>query len=180
MPLKNTQDRYGFLTKFFHWLLFLMLLGAIIGGNINSSLPDGPEKYAAITDHKAFGALILFMVLLRLGWKFANITPNPAPDVSEGQHKLATSMHWLLYLLMLAQPLTGVLMSQAAGYPVSFFGQFDLPTVISKSDSLKGLFHTLHGNIWIALVVAVLGHAGAAIYHHFGSKDGSLKRMLNG
>jgi cytochrome b561 len=180
MPLKNTQDSYGFLAKFFHWLLFLMLVGAIIAGNINEGLPDGPEKYEAITLHKAFGSLILMLVPARLGWKLANPTPAPATGVSASQHKLGTAMHWLLYVLMLAQPISGVLMSQSAGYPVSFFGLFDLPTILAKDKAVMQIFHTAHGVIWIALVIAALGHIGAALHHHFKLKDKTLTRMLKG
>ena len=86
-------------------------------------------------------------------------------------------MHWGLYVLMFAQPLSGIVMSQAAGYPVSFFGLFDFPMLLEKSESLAHLAHSTHGTIWIVLIVAVLGHAGVAIHHQFVKKDGALKRM---
>lgn len=49
---------------------------------------------------------------------------------------MAHAMHWALYVLMFAQPLAGILMSQAAGYPASFFGLFELPVLLGKDPSL--------------------------------------------
>jgi cytochrome b561 len=86
-------------------------------------------------------------------------------------------MHWVLYVLMFAQPLSGILMSQAAGHPVSAFGLFELPVLLDKDPSLAQFFRGVHGAVWILLVVAVVGHAGAALHHHFIRKDDVLKKM---
>ncbi len=93
---------------------------------------------------------------------------------------MAHAMHWVLYVLMFTQPLAGILMSQAAGYPVSFFGLFELPVLLDKDPSLAQFFRGAHGTVWILLVLAVVGHAGAALYHHFIMKDDVLKRMSFG
>jgi len=102
---------------------------------------------------------------------------------SEGsaiENLLAHGMHWLLYALMFAQPISGILMSQAAGHPVSVFGLFELPTFIVKDSSSAELFRNGHGVIWVLLVVAVFGHIGAAMHHHFIKKDDVLKSITVG
>ena len=93
---------------------------------------------------------------------------------------MAKAMHWGLYALMFAQPLSGIMMSQAAGFPVSFFGLFDFPVFLDKDPSLAQFFKGVHGTVWIILVVAVIGHAGAAVHHHFIKKDNVLKQMTSG
>jgi cytochrome b561 len=72
------------------------------------------------------------------------------------------------------------MMSQAAGYPVSFFGLFDFPMLLDKSQEMAEFFRAMHGTVWIVLVVAVMGHAGAALHHHFIKKDNVLKQMTVG
>ena len=62
MSLKNSNNGYGSVAKLFHWLMFLLLLGAIIGGNVESAMADGQEKYEMILLHKSFGSLILFLL----------------------------------------------------------------------------------------------------------------------
>lgn len=89
-------------------------------------------------------------------------------------------MHWLLYALMSAQPLSGILMTQSAGYPVSEFGLFELPTLLDKAPSSAEVFRDVHGVIWILLTLSVFGHVGAAMFHHFIKKDDVLKSMTAG
>jgi cytochrome b561 len=89
-------------------------------------------------------------------------------------------MHWALYILMFAQPLSGILMTQSAGFPVSFFGLFEFPVLLDKSPEFAEFFRAMHGTVWILLVLASIGHAGAAIHHHFFKKDNVLKQMTVG
>ncbi len=178
--LKNTTDRYGLVAKGFHWLIFLMLTFSIIAGNFLASMPKGPEKLQAAGMHKSFGAILIMLILLRLGWRLINETPKLPEGTTSIQAILAKGMHWALYGLMLAQPLSGILMTQASGYPVSFFGLFQFPTFLDKDPSVAKFFLGVHGTVWILLVVAVLGHIGAALHHHFIKKDNVLKQMTVG
>jgi len=178
--MKNTETSYGVIAKGFHWLLFLMLTFMIVAGNFLASMPKGPEKLQAAGMHKSFGLVVLVLVLLRLVWRLINATPKDPEGTPAIQNLVAHAMHWALYVLMFAQPLAGILMSQAAGYPVSFFGMFELPVLLDKDPSLAQFFRGAHGTVWILLVLAVIGHAGAALYHHFIMKDEVLKRMSFG
>jgi cytochrome b561 len=178
--LKNTDNSYGIVTKVFHWLLFLMLTFSIVAGNFLASMPKGPEKLQAAGMHKSFGAILLMLILMRFVWKLINVTPKDPQGTTAMQAFMAKAMHWALYVLMFAQPLSGIIMSQAAGYPVSFFGLFDFPMFLDKDPSLAKFAHGMHGTVWILLVLAVIGHVGAALYHHFIKKDEVLKRMTFG
>lgn len=178
--LKNTANGYGIVAKTFHWMLFLMLAFSIIMGNQLAEMPKGPEKLQAAGMHKSFGVLLLALILLRLLWRLMNQTPMLPDSTTMIQSLLAKGMHWILYLLMFAQPLSGILMSQASGIPVSFFGLFELPTILAKSPELAALARDIHGTVWILLVVATLGHVGAALHHHFIKKDHVLRQMTIG
>lgn len=178
--LKNTENSYGIVAKGFHWLLFLMLTFSIIAGNYLASMPKGAEKLQAAGMHKSFGLVILALVLMRLAWRLINVRPKEFEGNPTIQNLMAHAMHWVLYVLMFAQPLSGILMSQAAGYPVSFFGLFELSVLLDKDPSLAQFFRGAHGTIWVLLVLAVIGHAGAALHHHYTKKDNVLKRMSFG
>lgn len=178
--MKNTETTYGSVAKTFHWLLFLMFGFLIVAGNFLAAMPKGPEKPQAAGMHKSFGLIVLVLILVRLGWRLINETPKAPEETPAILNFLAEAMHWALYALMLAQPLAGILMSQAAGQPVSFFGLFELPVLLDKEPSLAKFFRGAHGTVWILLVLAVIGHAGAGLYHHFIKKDDVLKRMSFG
>jgi len=178
--LKNTNKSYGLVAKSFHWLLFMMLAFSVVAGNIMASMPDTPEKYEAAGLHKSFGLIILLLVLLRLVWKILNTTPDDSKDSTPIQNLMAHVMHWALYVLMFAQPLSGILMSQSFGYPVKFFGGAAFPTLVDKNKEMAELFLSAHQTIWVGLALFVIAHAGAGIYHHVVLKDNILRRMAFG
>jgi cytochrome b561 len=178
--LKNTANAYGSVAKTFHWLLFIMLLFAIVGGNFLASMPKGAEKLQAAGMHKSFGAVLLILILARFIWRLMNETPRLPDGTTAAEANLAKGMHWFLYLLMFAQPISGILMSQAGGFPVSFFGLFEFPVLMEKNLEMAKFFRAMHGTVWILLVISVVGHAGAALHHHFIRKDNVLKQMTRG
>ena len=178
--MKNTANTYGVVAKSFHWLLFLMLTFSIVAGNFLASMPKGAEKLQAAGMHKSFGAVLLMLIMLRLVWRLINETPRLPDETTAGEAFAAKAMHWGLYVLMFAQPLAGIMMSQAAGIPVSFFGLFEFPVFLDKDPELAKTFLSIHGAVWIILVIAVIGHAGAALHHHFIRKDNVLKQMTTG
>ena len=178
--MNNTDNNYGVVAKSFHWLLFLMLSFSIVAGNFLASMPKGTEKLQAAGMHKSFGAVILMLIMLRLVWKLINKTPQLPDETTAAEAFAAKAMHWGLYALMFAQPLSGIMMSQAAGYPVSFFGLFEFPIFLDKNPELAKTFLSIHGTVWIILVISVIGHAGAALHHHFIKKDNVLKQMTKG
>ena len=178
--LKNTANTYGVVAKGFHWLLFLMLTFSIVAGNFLASMPKGADKMQAAGMHKSFGAVILMLIMLRLVWRLINEIPRLPDGTTVGEAFAAKAMHWGLYVLMFAQPLSGIMMSQAAGIPVNLFGLFEFPVFLDKDPELAKTFLNVHGTVWILLVISVIGHAGAAMHHHFIRKDNVLKQMTTG
>jgi len=178
--IKNTDNSYGLVAKSFHWVLFMMLSFSIVAGNFLADMPKGAEKLEAAGMHKSFGAVLLMLIMFRLAWRLVNTTPRLPDETTAKEAFLAKAMHWGLYVLMFAQPLSGIMMSQAAGFPVSFFGLFEFPVFLNENSELAKTFLSIHGTVWILLVIAVFGHVGAALHHHFVKKDNVLKQMTKG
>ncbi|MBV1892047.1 MAG: cytochrome b/b6 domain-containing protein [Gammaproteobacteria bacterium] len=55
-----------------------------------------------------------------------------------------------------------------------------IPFSLDKDPEPAKTFLTIHGTVWIFLVIAVIGHAGAALHHHFIKKDKVVKQMTTG
>src|SRR5689334_2393960 len=122
--LKNTEQSYGSVAKFFHWAIFLLIAGLLTVGYIMTGMENGPDKFQLIGLHKSIGVTVLTLALIRLGWKLANVAPL-LPDSLHRYEKLAAHTgHALLYMLMIIMPISGWLMSSAAGFSVSVFGLF--------------------------------------------------------
>ncbi len=177
MNMTNTNNRWGLIAQGFHWLMFLLIIGAWFAVETREDFPKGsPERDAWMLLHKSLGLSIFFLVWLRIGVRFTQVTPA---DIGAGwQQKAAKLIHLGLYAVMIAMPITGMLASQFFGKPVSWFGVFELPMLVSESKDLGEVLEEVHETGFIALLVLLTAHVGAALYHHFILKDDVLKRML--
>lgn len=177
MQLKNTQDHFGAVTIFLHWLMALIIIGLLILGIYMVKLPISHTKLKLYGWHKEYGFLALALVILRLTWRFLNVNPRLSLPFLE---KLAArSVHWAFYICMFAMPLTGWLITSAAGLPASFFGLFVLPNLISPNEELRQLFEEIHEWLGYGLIALIVLHASAALKHHFINKDDILRRMIS-
>jgi len=178
MQWRNTSNSYGAVAKFLHWSIVILIIAQYVIAEAAEELPDGLDKFAMITRHKSLGMLVLGLALLRILWKVASKgQPAPVP-MARPQQVAAAAGHGLLYLLLLAQPISGWMMSSAANYPVTFFGLFQFPALVAASHDLHETLEEVHEALFSALAVIAVLHALAAVYHHVWLKDDSLRRML--
>ncbi|HEV2613616.1 MAG TPA: cytochrome b [Gammaproteobacteria bacterium] len=178
MLIKNTQTQYGIVNKFLHWLMALIIIGMLALGLYMSDLPISELKLRLYGIHKEFGILILMLVMFRIVWRIGNIVPLLPPTIPAWQKFAAHAVHWMLYGFMFAMPITGWLMTSAAGLPPSFFGLFTLPSLIAPNDALFKLFIEIHTWLAYGLIATFGAHVGAALKHQFINKDDVLRRML--
>jgi cytochrome b561 len=177
MPLRNTSDTYGGLAKFLHWAIVLLIVPQYFLAEAAEELPNGVDKLQLFTWHKSLGMLVLLLALVRIGWKLTN-RGLPGPVGVPWQRKAAAASHGLLYLLILAQPVSGWLMSSAANYPVTLFGWFQFPALIGENHELHEVLEEVHELLFTLLLVVAAVHIAAALYHHFILRDSVLRRML--
>ena len=179
MSLKNTADRWGSISKTLHWLIAVLILALGIVGLMMGELPRTPKYFWVYTAHKSLGITVLALVALRLGWRLYAGAPQPVPGTPSWQERIASATHWLLYGLMFAIPLSGWLYDSASGLrPFKLFGLVEMPKLVAPDEQTAQLSHALHEwGFWL-LILTVLAHAGAALYHHVHQRDATLARML--
>lgn len=170
--------RYTRTAKVLHWGVALAIPPMMALGLYMEGLPFSPEKLQYYAWHKWAGVTVFFLVLLRLLWRFTHRPPALPAHMSPVERFAAHAGHTMLYLLLLAIPLSGWLMSSAKGVPTVWFGWIPLPDLVSRDDALGDLLQTVHQGLNLMLAVLVLGHVGAALKHHFINRDDVLKRML--
>lgn len=179
--LGNTEDHYGAIAILFHWSMALIVVGLAVLGLYMVTLPDAgfdTKKITLILYHKEFGLLILVLLVTRLAWRVTNILPQLVAHLPDWQQIAARFVHLCFYALMFALPMTGWLMSSAAGIPVSFFGLFTLPELLPRDQFLFQRFIDIHRWLGYLLILFIFVHVGAALRHHFVFKDDTLRRML--
>lgn len=179
MILKNTDERWGPISQFLHWLIMVLILALGVVGLVMVELPRSPRWFWVYDLHKSIGLSVLALVVLRLLWRLFAGTPRPVPGTPHWQERIASITHWMLYGLMFAVPLSGWLYDSVSGLrPLRWFWLFKMPKLAEPSQSLKPLVRDAHEWLFWALIALVLVHAAAAFYHHAFQRDATLTRML--
>ena len=178
MQWRNTSTSYGAITKFLHWSIVILIISQYVIIEAAEEMADGPGQLETVALHKSLGMLVFGLALVRIAWRFLNGRNPPPVPMPRAQRMAAAASHGLLYVLILAQPLSGWLMSSSGGYPVSFFGLFVLPALATKDPGDHEFHEEVHEALFAVLATVALVHALAALYHHFWRKDDTLRRML--
>lgn len=179
MSLRSTDEDWGSVLKAFHWSMALVILGMMILGWTAKSWPFSPLKVELFYWHKSIGTLILGLVLLRLVWRLTSrTTPRLPREMPPWERSLARLSHGALYLLMLAQPISGWAVSSASKVPFKVLGLWRLPQIVPPGKALEALAKGTHLTLFWIFAVVLTVHIAAALRHHYRLDDGVLRRML--
>ncbi|MBP3974871.1 cytochrome b [Pseudoxanthomonas spadix] len=176
---RPNAERWGAVSQALHWLIVLMIFGLAVVGLTLDELPRTPSYFWVYTAHKSMGITVLALVLVRLAWRLYAGAPRPVPGTPGWQHATAVVTHVLLYAVMFAMPLSGWLYDSASGLrPFKLFGLLEMPKLVAPDEAIAATAHELHEWGLYVLIVLVVVHAGAALYHHLFLGDATLTRML--
>lgn len=170
------MKKYHPASVFLHWFIFLLFIVALAAIELRGEIPKGEPLRATLkTVHMMAGQLVLLFVLFRLAarWRFG---VPPELDAPQWQARAAGTMHILLYLVMFALPVTGILFTQAEGKDVMFFSMA-LPRLIGSDPALSDTLKDIHELIGNAVYYLVGLHAAGALWHHFVRRDHIFQRM---
>lgn len=176
--MRNGVKGYASSLKFFHWMIALIVMGMLSFSFFLGDLPDAWIP-SAFTVHKSFGLTVLGLVILYLINLMRKGKPPLPASVPKWQHYASRIVHSSLFILLLAMPLSGWIMSTAANRSPVYFWLVTLPFPgISPDQTLASFFNKSHKTMALILIGFVIVHIAAALKHHFLDKDEVLKRML--
>jgi cytochrome b561 len=168
--------RYGQIARIFHWLTAVFVIAAFTAGVTMLKIGSGQLQNQLFDLHRSLGFSVLVLVVLRLVWRLTHLAPPLGPEIGSLQRFAAEVMHWLLYGLILVQPILGWLGSNAFGAPIHVYGLFDLPIVMPKDEVLAKILFGAHQFVGYAIFAFVTLHVLAAGYH-MARRDGVMSRM---
>lgn len=176
--LTDNPARYGAVSQVLHWVFAALIIATFISGEIFIDAPR-EEKVALLNVHASIAIVLMGLFAMRVLWRFSQNTPD---EVNESKalvlaHKTVVL---LLYIVPLALAVTGVLTVLSKGFSVPFLGHELIAGWATPDEGLNELFGTIHGVLVKVVVVAFLIHMGAALWHQFVKRDGTLSRMLPG
>ncbi len=172
------STHFNALARTLHWLMAAMILATLF---IGAAMVGSLEQRAGLLDiHRPLGVAILLLALVRLANRLRHAPPPLPADLPRWQANAAHASHWLLYALMLAQPLVGWAMVSAGGYPVTVFRGWDLPAILPHDATSYGWLREAHGVLAWLLFATVLLHLAAALFHAWVRRDGVFSSMARG
>lgn len=161
-----------------HWAVAIVILGAFPVGLYMVDMPLSPAKLKVYSYHKWAGVTVFLLALTRLVWRAARPAPALPAGMPAWERTLAGATHVLLYILLVAVPASGWLMSSALGFQTVYFGVLPIPDLLAKDKVLGEGLKALHLTLVWGLACLVALHAAAALKHHLIDRDGVLARML--
>lgn len=168
---------YDGLAQAIHWLTLAAIVIAFGAGLVMEEMPRGPAKTQMVNLHASFGAVVMLLTALRLVWRVAAPIPAPLPGSSTMQFAMK-AMDGMLYLLLLAIPVSGILMMGAKGRAFDVFGLFAVAPLIAAAPDLGKTLEGFHEVAFYLMLVLVVLHATAALFHQIVLRDGAMARML--
>ena len=192
MSARNSATSWGWVARLLHWVMALMILVLIgVGIYMSDFETDLIRQFQLIQMHKSFGFTVFVLAVVRVIWRFTNPTPALPDGMPQWQVSASHVSHALLYLLILAMPITGWLMvtssplNDPGAYPVQIpnlvFGLFAMPDPYpTGSKELSDTFATIHWALAYLLILVLLLHVAAALKHQLVDRDGLLMRMIRG
>ena len=174
------QGRYTATARALHWLTALLVLALVVLGIWITAFEPKDEafKYRLYDIHENLGFTLLLLTLARLAWRATHAPPPLPADLPTPLRWAARATHAALYVLLLVQPLVGVLATTAWGFPFKWLGLLTIPSPLGKNEALAPVLSGIHFWSALLLVALVALHAGAALWHHFIRRDDTLRKML--
>lgn len=170
--------RYSNVAVTLHWLIVVLLLIQVWLGLTFADMEKGPARAEFFTWHKTVGATILVLTLVRLAYRLTNPPPPYPREMPRWRRNAAIWSHRLLYFLLIALPLTGLIAVSGNGQATTaLIGGIPLPTVPGISRNAGEISGDVHVTlVWTTIVLLVL-HISAALYEQFGARAGVAYRM---
>ena len=170
-------DRYTRTAITLHWTVGALVITGLAMGWIMTDMASSPLKLQVYSWHKWIGITVLALFVVRALWRLTHPAPAPVP-MPAWQRRAARFLHGFLYAMLLVQPITGWLFSNASGRSIVYLGLIPLPNLVGKDKALAGMLRELHETGAMLLAIAVGLHLLAALKHHFFDRDDTLRRML--
>lgn len=170
---RKADVAYDRTTIALHWITATSVLVLWVIGQTADWIADGPANTAYWSVHVVLGFVLAAVLAWRILWRTSGGRRLPAADPA-ALEAFAKATHYLLYALLLAAVVLGVVNAFVRGY--NLFDIVSLPQIGDLAWRRPiTRWHGLAGNILLGLA---LFHAAAALVHHYLWHDRVLRRML--
>lgn len=171
-------ERYRLPARLLHWIVALALPVQIYLGWASELMSDWERPLRL---HYQCGMILAALMVVRLIWRVACGSPPQSLNEPRWQRRLATFVHWILYLLLLLLPASGYIIWVWMQAPMDVFGAFDVPRLFTppaEDETSRAIAWYVHYWSGWALLALILLHISAALWHQFVRRDGLISRRI--
>lgn len=173
-------ERYPLLLRVLHWGLAALLAVQLALGFVAEHAASPATSAAVLAFHARLGLLILGLMVVRLGLRLALPVPPAEEPALHGRGLVRRWVHGLLYLLVVALPVSGHVGWVWMGADRQLVGGVEVPALFVPPDdeTWRALAWYAHRYAaWTLLALACL-HAGAAMHRSRTRRDGFIGRRM--
>lgn len=169
---------YGTVGKILHWTIAVLIFAILALSFGLAEMPDA-EKAREYGNHGLAVTILFALMAVRVVWRLTRPKPAFRDTMPAGRKQAAKIMHILLYVLLFAQMIVGLLLASTVqiDFQPHFLGlnytEFDL-----LSDRYYEILHMTHAVLFWLLITAIALHIGAALQHALKREDKVAKRTI--
>jgi cytochrome b561 len=174
---------WGLVSRLLHWLTAVLIALELALGFWIVDLSDyGPVSTAMV--HHTLGFVLLALVIVRVNWRVNNVRPDHPASMGSWRRRLAGLTQALLYLLMIAFPLSGwaAMATSPEGLPIYFLG-LEIPRMYDEPPATTfayDLFRLVHELCWKVGLFVLATHLVGALLSEYRDGDAAITRMVRG
>ncbi len=167
--------RFALPSRVLHWLMApMVIVQLLIGVTMIASLSYYPLLLAI---HRPLGILILVFAVVRLANRLTHRLPPFLATMGPVERRIASWSEYLLYALLLVQPLIGWAMLSAARFPIVLAGPIRLPGIAPHDIDVYAVLRQAHSVCAFLLFATFTAHVCAVLFHTLVLRDRLLDRM---
>jgi len=167
--------RFTLPSRLLHWTMAPMVIAQLlIGVTMIAALSYYPLLLAI---HRPLGVAILAFAVVRLANRLTHRPPPFLATMSRGERRIATWSEYLLYALLLVQPLTGWAMLSAARFPITLWEPIRLPGIAPHDIDIYAVLRQCHSVFAFLLFATFTAHMCAVLFHTLVLRDRLIDRM---
>ena len=174
---KAQTQNYAPALRWLHWIMAATIFAAIALALLVVELPRGELRSEILFVHKSFGMTALVLVAMRVFVRLAVGAPSYEPPLAPLTRFAARAAHALLYVLMIAMPVSGYVLSTAGNSYAPWFGLFVFPSVLPRDKALAQAGGLAHWCLAWTIGAVLALHLAAVAWHRFVKRDDVLARM---
>jgi cytochrome b561 len=173
--MSAATGRFTLTSRLLHWSMAAMVITQLlVGVAMVASLSYYP---LLLPIHRPLGLAILAFAVVRLVNRLTHRPPPFLTTMGPIERRIATWSEYLMYALLLAQPMIGWAMLSAAQSPITVYAAIRLPFIAPQNITLYTALRTWHMVLASMLFVTFTVHVCAVLFHALVLRDGIIDRM---